>query len=220
MKKFTQHPNIIWGPKCQCGKKVSILQTDHHPWVKTDFTPVVTCSNCNRQLKIDQQAAAKFYNQLIAEQFQGLSGQILDLGCGSGFLSYIALQNPQVEFVTGLDSDANSAEPFSQLDENSKFIHADVSQLDQFFSEDSVDWIICRDFLMFVKDTGRFFDAITKISKTGLKMMNWYRPSDARVQNKLAPSQIKDELEKRGWKIELKPLEWYSAGYLITALKA
>lgn len=62
---FKEHKNIIWGVCCDCGKECSILQNEHHPWDETEFKVILKCSSCNKDVIIDREKAAKFYNDKI-----------------------------------------------------------------------------------------------------------------------------------------------------------
>ncbi|MCO7126871.1 hypothetical protein NIE88_13950 [Sporolactobacillus shoreicorticis] len=94
---FREHKNMIWGTNCsKCGAECSVLQNAHHPWDRTTFGMIISCSSCGHENYVNQQAAAFFYKQRIYRYFTNLSGRILDLGCGGGLLSSYLLSQQNV----------------------------------------------------------------------------------------------------------------------------
>jgi len=217
---FHEHKNMIWGTFCsKCGAECSVLQSAHHPWDQTTFGRIIRCSKCGSENHVNQQAAAYFYNQRIYSYFNELSGVILDLGCGGGFISSYLLNQQKINLVFGLDQDKNCALELTKLLSNHKFtfIHADICKLHDLFAKQSIDYLVSRDVFMFIEDTDRYFDDISLLVKSGIRQMGWYMKNNPRMRNSLEPDQILGEYRKRGWHANLKDLEWYKSGYMIQA---
>jgi len=207
--------NIIWGMKCSCGQDSFVLQEKYHPWNETDYIVKMTCSKCGKLLEITQKEAMNFYNEKIFSYFEDLSGTVLDLGCGGGFLTQYASNLEKVNLVYGMDMDDSEIERINQV----TFIKDDLVNLAKHFNQNSIDYIIHRDVFMFVSDTLRYFDDVSNIVSKGIYHMAWYLKDNIRMKNFLEPKEIKAELEKRGFKVTLEYLDWYRCGYFIKALK-
>ncbi len=215
-----EHNNTIWGSKCGCGYKNYILQNKFHPWDKTDFTIHIICPNCKEQLIVDQKKAAEYYNNKIYGYYRHVTGHIIDLGCGGGFLSNYLLHNNQVTKISALDINKDVEENISYLNQKKiQFIHAGASELTQHFKTNSVDYLVHRDVFMFIEDTLKYFDDITNIVSKGVVHIGWYMSNNKRMKNQLLPTQIKEQLENRGWDVTLEYLSWYKCGYVIIANK-
>lgn len=218
---FQEHDYSVWGSYCdKCGEPCSILQNGHHPWDKTAFSIKINCSACGHERVIRQSDAEAFYNKKILSYFSGLSGFVLDLGCGSGFLSRALIQNQQIDKLYGLDTDPACEKATAGLCHNRfKFVLADLRNLNQFFAPGSVDYLVSRDVFMFVEDTEQFFTDITSIVTTEIRQMGWFRRNNPRMRNRLEPRQIAHAYEERGWKTRIEYLDWYKSGYYICASK-
>jgi len=218
---FKEHKNIIWGTNCDCGKECSILQSEHHPWDDTEFLVNLKCSSCNKDVIIDRERAARFYNEKIYSYYNNLEGSILDLGCGGGFLSRNLIKNNKITKVYGLDIDLESEVDLKDIIENPRFnfIHSDIDNINAIFQKRSIDYLVSRDVFMFIENTQKYFDDVTNIVTSGIKHMGWYIEGNKRMKNNLLPEQIAEEYIKRGWEVELEYLDWYKSGYFINAYK-
>lgn len=219
---FKENKFIIWGTYCTCGNECSILQSEHHPWIDTTFTVKIKCNSCGREVTIDKKAAEAFYSDKVCTYFNGLYGKIIDLGCGEGFLSRYLLKQDKVDQIYGLDNNPDCINELADIiDEKNKFqfIHSDINNISSSFKPNSIDFLVSRDVFMFVEDTDRYFDDVTRIVSKGIRQMGWYVKDNNRMKNKLIPQQIADEYAKRGWKVELECLDWYKCGYFINAYK-
>lgn len=219
---FREHEFIIWGTNCKCGCICSILQNEHHPWDDTKFSIKLKCSNCNRDVIIYKKEAKAFYNNKIYSYFNDLYGNIIDLGCGGGFLSRYLINQDNVKTVWGLDIDDNcigELEDIIGINEKFKFQKYNGSDLAKEFDESSIDYLVSRDVFMFIEDTEKYFDEVSKIVTKGIRQMGWYIDSNKRMNNKLTPDEIANEYSKRGWKVEIEYLDWYKSGYFINACK-
>lgn len=216
-----EHNFVVWGTKCKYGNNIEILVTNHHPWVEDNFTIKTQCNKCGNEVIIDRSKAEQYYNKKIYDKFSGLSGQVLDLGCGGGFLSSYAVQQINVNHVYGIDIDNSCLDGLNDLRNNAKFnfINSDICNINKIFKKDSLDFLISRDVFMFVADTNKFFDDVTNMVTNGILQMGWYIKDNQRMQNHLLPEEIVDEYKKRGWKVSLEYLDWYKCGYFIKALK-
>ncbi|MET1247727.1 class I SAM-dependent methyltransferase [Sporolactobacillus sp. STCC-11] len=168
---------------------------------------------------MDQKAAEDYYNQRIYSYFQTIHGTVLDLGCGGGFLSRFMLANNPVTKVYGLDRGEECANELADLTKNGKFqfIQADVSHLNNLFAERSLDFLVSRDVFMFISNTDRYFNDVTKLVNCGIRQMGWFMKDSRRMKNHLRPEQIAHEYRQRGWTVHLESLDWYKSGYFIRA---
>lgn len=220
---FKKNEFIIWGNYCnKCGNECSILQNEHHPWNDTTFSIKLKCNFCGNEVIVDKKHAEVFYNNKIYSYYNGLYGKVIDLGCGSGFLSRYLLNQNQIEKIYGLDKDKGCLDKLSDIIKGEKkfeFINYDISNISKIFNLKSIDFLISRDVFMFIGDTDRYFEEITKIVNSGIRQIAWYLKDNSRMKNKLTPHQIANEYRKRGWNVELKYLDWYKYGYFINAYK-
>jgi cyclopropane fatty-acyl-phospholipid synthase-like methyltransferase len=179
----------------------------------------INCPLCGYENDVDQKAAEAYYNHRIYSYFQSIHGTVLDLGCGGGFLSRFLLANSQVKKVYGLDQDEECTNELADLTKNGKFqfFQADVSLLNDLFTECGLDYLVSRDVFMFVSDTDRYFDDVTKLVNCGICQMGWFMKDSQRMKNHLRPEHIADEYRKRGWTVHLESLDWYKSGYFIRA---
>ncbi|MBS4535341.1 class I SAM-dependent methyltransferase [Clostridium sp. D2Q-14] len=216
---FKEHNYIIWGTKCPCGRENFILQNKFHPWNESDFKIVIKCSYCKSFLTVDKQAAEQFYNERIYSYFEDVEGIVLDVGYGGGFLTQHLINKESVEKIYAIDIDENSKEEINKLvtkHKNIEFKLCDLKNILEAFKEKSVDYVVNRDVFMFVEDTQKYFDDITKIVRKGIRQMGWFISDNKRMKNKLMPSDIAAELKKRGWKVELRILEMKQSARRVT----
>lgn len=220
---FKEHNSIVWGTYCnKCGSECSILQNVHHPWDNTKFTIKLRCKSCNNEVVIDKNSAEAFYNNRIYSYYNDIYGKVIDLGCGSGFLSRYLLNQSSIDGVYGLDIDKGCRKELTDIIDKDKkftFINSDIHNICSIFSQSSIDFLVCRDVFMFIEDTNEFFDDVTKIVNKGIRQMGWYVESNNRMKNKLLPEQIAEEYKKRGWVVKLEFLDWYKSGYFINAYR-
>ena len=217
-----EHDFVVWGSYCECGKECVILQNKFHPWNDSNFQIKIRCEHCGKYVVIDKNKAESFYTNKILRFFNGIDGNVIDLGCGGGFLTNHIVQKPNVKKIYCIDNDKNCLNSIKSIDPEGKktdFLNIDVSDLSQYFSCNSVDYIISRDVFMFIEDTNKFFNDISIIVKKGVRMMGWFMTSNDRIKNKLTPEEINFELKNRGWISSLEYLDWYKCGYFISAKK-
>ncbi|MDN3956356.1 class I SAM-dependent methyltransferase [Sporolactobacillus laevolacticus] len=179
----------------------------------------IRCPKCGTENVVDQKAAANYYNHRIHSYFNDLSGTILDLGCGGGFLSRYLMDNKRIKVIYGLDQDEACNDQLTDMTVLSKFqfLHSDIAQLSKVFAEQTLDFLVSRDVFMFIEDTDRYFDDVTNLVTSGIRQMGWFISQNERMKNQLTPEQIVEEYRNRGWNVCLEPLEWYKSGYFIRA---
>lgn len=220
---FKKHNYVVWGTYCnKCGSECSILQNMYHPWLDTEFTVELKCHLCGNEVVIDRRKAESFYNSKIYSYYGGLYGKIIDLGCGDGFLSRYLLKHDKIDKVYGLDSGTNCIDQLKDIIKNEdkfEYFNSDIKNIDSIFKPSSVDFLVSRDVFMFIEDTDKYFNDVTRIVNTGIRQMGWYVKDNSRMKNKLEPEQICEEYRKRGWDAEIEYLNWYKSGYFINANK-
>jgi len=219
---FKEHNYVIWGDFCTCGNECFILQNKFHPWDDVDFKIQIKCPACGKGIDIDKDKASKFYNQKILSYFSNVDGDVIDLGCGGGFLSSFLVDIENVKRIYAVDCDEDCGEDIEKISDRENkitFSKMDVINLDKHFKDKNIDYIVSRDVFMFVEDTDKYFDDITRIVQKGIRQMGWYMSSNKRMKNNLLPEQIADELLKRNWDVKIEYLNWYKSGYFIEANK-
>lgn len=219
---FQEHPFVVWGAQCRCGGEVSILQNSFHPWSSTDFIVKAWCPVCGRAVEIDQSRASEFYSRKILSYFTDVSGEVLDLGCGGGFLTEFVAGKDDVSRVCAIDSDPaceGSIGAINDPERKIRFERMDAGKIGRRFASDSVDYLVHRDVFMFIDDPGLYFDDVTRIVRRGIRHMAWYVKGNARMKNAVAPDEIVAELQRRGWEAGIEYLDWYKCGYFVRAQK-
>lgn len=214
---------VIWGHTCVCGNPCSILQNKVHPWSEDeDFNVRMICNRCGNIVEINRGKAEMFYNNKIYSCFADIKGKVIDMGCGSGFLTDYIVRSEKVDEVYAIDKDDDCISSIESLNDPKGKIHyqtMDIAELSKYFHADSIDYIISRDVFMFIEETDLFFDDISNFITKGIKIMGWYMPENDRMKNKLHPRDICSALETRGWKTTLQYLDWYKKGYFISGEK-
>lgn len=219
---FKEHNYAIWGDYCECGQECFILQNKFHPWIEAEFKIKIQCNSCGKELEIDGEKASEFYSKKILSYFDNVEGICMDMGCGGGFLSSFLMKNEKVSKIYAIDNDSEYSDEIKSLDNGSgkiSFINMDIRDLDKQFKDADIDYLVSRDVFMFIEDTEKFLDDATRIVSKGIRHMGWYVSGSERMKNNLHPEQIAQELERRGWKVKLEPLNWYKYGYFIEANK-
>ena len=98
----------IWGCKCNCGNEV-FDYFDEHPWCNDrNIMKLVACSKCGVINKIDCLKAEKFYNEKVLNCFSDIYGNVLEIGCGGGFVSEYVINLKNVNYLATLDIDDES----------------------------------------------------------------------------------------------------------------
>lgn len=113
-------------------------------------------------LRAENAVRAPWVAEVLQEHFRG-STNVLDVGCGAGFLSnYLAQKNHQ---VTAIDLSQSSLEVAKQYDSTSsvKYIHADAYQLP--FADACFDVICAMDILEHVEHPARLIQEASRVLK-------------------------------------------------------
>lgn len=215
---FKEHSNVIWGAYCNCGNECSILQNLHHPWVDKEFSVQMKCASCGSNIVIDQISAQNFYNSKIYSFFTGITGTILDFGCGDGFLSRFILSQQDIQAIYGIDIDTECIKQTKNITDNRfEFMKYDGCSLNTLFPKNSIDYLVSRDVFMFIDNPDQYFLDINQIIVKGVRQMGWYKKTDSKIKNRLEPQIIARKYESMGWHVQLKELDWYKSGYFISA---
>lgn len=115
-------------------------------------------------LRAENAVRAPWVGQLLQEYFRD-SANVLDVGCGAGFLSnYLAREKHQ---VTGIDLSQSSLEVAKQYDSTSsvKYLHADAYQLP--FANACFDVVCAMDILEHVEQPARLIQEASRVLKPG-----------------------------------------------------
>ncbi|WDV47968.1 class I SAM-dependent methyltransferase [Clostridiaceae bacterium M8S5] len=215
---INQHNNIIWGKKCTCGQECFILQNKYHPWDEdVDMEITIVCNKCNNKVTIDRESASLYYDNKIYSYFKDIKGHVLDIGCGGGFLSRFILNNLMPCKVYGLDVDEGCIEELNDLarEDRFNFNKSNIKNIKTDYKDVHIDYIVCRDVLMFIENIDNFIDDISNTTAQGLRFMGWYIPTNKRIKNNVSPDEIALKLKERGWSVNVEYLDWYKSGYFI-----
>ena len=219
---FNLYNTIIWGCKCNCGNDCFILQENVHPWNKSDQSFTIKCNKCQKEHTVTQEIARKYYSEKVLSYFENVSGKVLDIGCGYGFLSLSLLNiNQNITEMTCLDSDYKCVDYLKGNNPNDKIklINDTAENYLNANIKDKYDYIISRDVLMFIEDLDLFFKNIEINTTKGIKFMGWYMPEDNRVKNRVHPFDFLNYFNTSTWKINVEYLNWYKNGYFLEAEK-
>ena len=212
-----KNKNVIWGMKCtNCNSNVFVLQEEVHPWFATETVFIVRCKKCGKLNGVTQKEAECFYNNKIHALYDHVFGNILDLGCGGGFITNYLDSKDEVNNIYAIDND-NEARDFLNSSDKIYFIHGDVKEIDDLLTSIHIDYIVSRDMVMYVEDVQSFIHKISHIASKGIVIVGWYNPTLSRVKNKVHPEEIGELLVKQGFEIEYRELDWYKYGYVIFA---
>lgn len=213
-----EHDFTIWGSVCDCGTECSILQNKVHPWDNINLIIRLVCPKCGKVVDIDKNKATEFYNNKIFSYYDDLYGTVMDLGCGGGLLTKHILKNEDITRITCIDNDESYHKKIKALSTTDRiqYFNLNITNLTEYSRSKSIDFMICRDVCMFVDDTDKFFDDISRIVINGMRIMGWYIPDHKNMHNTLHPEEICKEFNERGWKTKLEYLNWYKSGYFIS----
>jgi len=217
---FIEHNYMVWGTTCDCGKDCSILQNKHHPWFDKEFSVKTECKKCGKGLSIGKEEASEFYNRKIFGYFEGISGTVIDLGCGDGFISEHLLNNETVQKIWAVDNEDENKESIDKLaDKNPKieFLNIDISELREHFTPGTVNCAVSRDVFMFLESPERFLEDLDVLKIEEFRQMGWYKTGEGRMKNTVPPDRIREILEENGWNVKIEYLDWYMCGYFISA---
>lgn len=212
-----ENRRIVWGSKCKhCKQDVFLLQEESHPWFAVDVVCEVKCENCGTMNSINQRDAERFYNNRIYELYKHVSGCVVDIGCGGGFITNHLAAKDDIEEIYAIDSDSSSKEGLTDS-EKIHFILGDIVENDKLLDDISVDYMVSRDVVMYFEDLPLFIQRASKIVKKGIVIVGWYNPTLSRVKNKVHPEKIKEMLAEQGLEVEYEEFDWYKFGYVINA---
>lgn len=199
----------IWGCMCDCGNE-AFDYFDEHPWCgDKSILKTVTCSKCGRTYKIDCVAGEDFYNQKVLECFKDIYGNVLEIGCGGGFISNYVMNLKDVNYLVTIDKDEESICRISD-----KHYQLDLNNFDENVFETKFDFIICRDVLMYLDDVQYTFEKLSKISNK-IVLLNWYDINHKNCLNKTSPLKVLEILNKYYKNLDIQYPYFYKKGYLI-----
>lgn len=208
---------MIWGTKCTfCGNDVFILQEENHPWFATNTVHKVKCEVCETVNCINQREAERFYNSRIYEQYEHISGNVVDIGCGGGLITNYLDTKKEVDNIYAIDSDYVSKDSLN-LSDKIHFIHGNVEGIDKLLDGISIDYMVSRDVVMYIENLPLCIQKASHIVQKGMVIVGWYNPTLSRVKNDVHPEEIKTMLTGQGFEVEYKELNWYKWGYKINA---
>ena len=158
----------IWGCLCECGKE-AFDYFDEHPWCEDQsLVKYVKCSNCGKVHEINCSKAEEFYNKKIFECFKDIYGNVLEIGCGGGLVTEYVAGLESVKYLATVDVDDESISSIS-----SKHHKLDLNNFDEGVFENTFDFVICRDVLMYLDDIDYTFSKLSKISNKVI-LLNWH----------------------------------------------
>ncbi|MDO8639225.1 MAG: methyltransferase domain-containing protein [Candidatus Daviesbacteria bacterium] len=112
--------------------------------------------------------ALKIRAKMVIQQLELKNGdKVLDLGCGSGYYSYLLSKMPIKLNITGIDNHVNAIEDAKRDvgEKNAKFIIGNAEKLP--FPENSFDKIVMSEIIEHVKDDIRVLKEARRVLKQG-----------------------------------------------------
>ena len=199
----------IWGTYCECNNEVYTFK-DEHPWNgDTEILEKVKCDKCGKIIEINCFKASEYLETKIYECFKNVSGRVLEIGCGGGLVTNYLVNNPKVEYLVTLDNDDESISEVSN-----RHINMDLNIIDICVFDDSFDYVVCRDVLMYLEDIDYTLKELSKISKK-VVLLNWYNINHKNCINKTEPEKILEIANKYFDNLELIYPSFYKNGYII-----
>ena len=201
----------LFGTICKCGKKIKIYLDSHPYGVDDSFVLDVVCPKCKKEQKISKSEIVSFYENEIRGLFDNAFGNVLEIGCGGGFITRHLLKNKNVKSITAIDVDDIS---FSHP--KLKFIKQDLEDYKNIDLTQKYDFLVCKDIFMYLMNLEEILDKILPKCKN-IILLNWYNKEHKNCKNKNAtPLKVKHIIEKHFKTAKLTYPKIYKWNYLIT----
>jgi len=204
----------IWGKVCDCGNEVFDYFDENFYVMPKDYEKIMICPKCKTTNKISTNDAENFYKSKIFECFEGVYGNVLELGCGDGILTKYLATLQKVERITSVDL----CNTLKLKSEKVKFKQLDLNQIEKFTPNISYDFVVCKDILMYLDDIEKLFFYLSKYS-VNLLLLNWFNFEHKNCINKATPTKIVNIIKKYYKVVDLEYPHFYKWGYLIKAEK-
>ena len=195
----------MWAKICACGNLVSITTKDSPFLLSNNITKRKKCNNCGKYLSITTKDAYNYVLNQISNTFKNISGNVLEIGCGGGFLTKQLKNNKSIKQLIVCDCEAENLPNFVQID---------LNNFNEKIFNMHFDYIVCKDVLMYLKNIDYTFNKLSKIS-TNICLLNWYNKSHKNCINKTEPQNILNILSKYYNNLELIYPQYYKYGYII-----
>ncbi|MBR4270312.1 MAG: class I SAM-dependent methyltransferase [Clostridia bacterium] len=210
--------NNIVGYECRCGEEVSFLSELHPYSWSDDFSLELTCPKCKQAHTIDKTEAINFNAHKAHQLFDGIYGNVLEIGCEYGLLTNYISKNEKVNSITCVDIEDYLKSRLLKS-KKTKFVLADLEKLDTKKLDKKYDFLVCKDVLMCIMDIEKLVEKLSKICENVL-ILNWFNKESKNCKNKNAtPMKVKNIFAKYYQNIKLSYPHIYNYCYLISASK-
>lgn len=202
-----------WYGACSCGQPV-FIDTTLSP---LDDDPVcfrLPCPACGETVVISRAEAGNRTCDLMLKVYDGVYGNVLDAGTGSGLVASYVARLPSVSSVVAADIDPEGLTLIGDHDKI-RAVVADVQALP--FPGRHFDCVISRDLFPFVTDPARALDEMSRVAAQQIILQSWYVEGSRRMRNRWQPGEVADYLSRIGWKVHWHWTEWESCRYVVRA---
>lgn len=191
-------------------------------WYLADDDPIAI-------LREEQKVKNPWVEEKILAHFKGeINLNILDIGCGGGFLTNHLAK--RFQSVHGLDASASSLETAKQYDHTKKVKYIEGDALSLPYANESMDVVCAMDFLEHVEHPKKVVQEAARVLRPGglfffhtfnrnflswlvvIKFMEWFVPNTPKNLHLLRLFIKPSELEFFMRASDLVPLEWRGLG--------
>ena len=200
----------IWGTYCVCGNEL-FEYVDSHPWDdEAEFKTIIKCEKCGRTTIVNREIAEEYYNNKIYGCFSSVKGNVIEIGCGGGFLTDFICNKENVDSILAIDIDDELEKENNKI----KFVKMDLNDINESIFDKKYDYLICRDVLMYLDDLEKVISVLSKVSSK-VCLLNWYNENHRNCINKTRPEDVFGIVKKYYKNVVIEYPSFYKCGYFI-----